>query len=404
VQVAPSEVAWAGESDSLILPGEEGLQEGDTIRILSKLVVLTKEVLRASTVDLAPEVYYSLPGGIPQEALDTAKFVTSNAATPFDQAIALQAYFQNNFEYDTDVQLGNSNDAMSAFLRDRRGFCQQFAGTFAVMARSLGLPARVAVGFTPGDLGADGLFHVYGRHAHAWPEIWFDGIGWVAFEPTPGRGNADTADYTDVQPGQDNSGGNGEGDPVDGPDGSTPGEGGAPVPPVSVPREGPGEGGTATTSIPTYRVPSRSSEFPVGTYTILAIVALLIGWIVAAPRLIARFGRRKIHNDTDRVVAAWHRSCNALMLAGAPPIGGETPLEYAVTAERSTGVDHRTIGELALRVTRAVYAEWPVTDSDAHRCERLSEEVSEMARDRLDWKLRMRLALDPRLMVRQLAG
>jgi len=272
------------------------------------------------------------------------------------------------------------------------------------MARSLGLPARVAVGFTPGDLGQDGLFHVFGRHAHAWPEIYFDGIGWVAFEPTPGRGNVDAADYTDVDPDQDNSGGDGDGEPFDGPDSSAPGLG-EPVPPVSVPREGPGDGGSSpTTTTPPLPRPDRSTNLPMGTYTVLFLVALLIAWIVAAPRLIARFGRRKVHNDTDRVVAAWHRSCNALMLAGAPPIAGETPLEYAVTAERSTGVDHRTIGELALRVTRAVYAEWPVTDSDAHRCERLSEEVTEMARDRLTWKLRLRLALDPRLMVRQLAS
>lgn len=56
------------------------------------------------------------------------------------------------------------------------------------MARSLGIPSRVAIGFTPGELADDGLFHVTGRQAHAWPEVFLAGAGWVSFEPTPGRG------------------------------------------------------------------------------------------------------------------------------------------------------------------------------------------------------------------------
>ena len=108
---------------------------------------------------------------------DTIAFV-DDGSTPFEKALALQNWFRS-FNYDLDVQYGNSYDAIEAFLRGRSGFCQQFAGTFGVMARYLGLPTRMAVGYTPGDLGSDGLFHVYGRHAHAWPEVWFDGIGWV---------------------------------------------------------------------------------------------------------------------------------------------------------------------------------------------------------------------------------
>ena len=50
------------------------------------------------------------------------------------------------------------------------------------------MASRVAVGFTPGDIDDAGVYHVRGKHAHAWPEVWFDGIGWVQFEPTPGRG------------------------------------------------------------------------------------------------------------------------------------------------------------------------------------------------------------------------
>ncbi len=72
-------------------------------------------------------------------------------------------------------------------MQTRRGYCEMFAGTYAAMARSIGLPSRVAVGFTPGDADPDDptLYTVRGEHAHAWPEVYFGGVGWVRFEPTP---------------------------------------------------------------------------------------------------------------------------------------------------------------------------------------------------------------------------
>ena len=73
------------------------------------------------------------------------------------------------------------------------------------MARSLGIPARVAVGYTPGLDQGDGSRQVLGKNAHAWPEIWFDGLGWVLFEPTPGRGEPGAESYTGVAPAQDES-------------------------------------------------------------------------------------------------------------------------------------------------------------------------------------------------------
>ena len=102
--------------------------------------------------------------------------------------VTLQDWFRTEFTYSTDIPDGHGNSAIESFLEDRVGYCEQFAGTFAAMARSLGIPARVAVGFTQGELQDDGSYLVLGRNAHAWPEVWFDGYGWVPFEPTPGRG------------------------------------------------------------------------------------------------------------------------------------------------------------------------------------------------------------------------
>ena len=117
--------------------------------------------------------------------------------------VALQDWFRTEFTYSTDVPDGHGNSAIESFLENRVGYCEQFAGTFAAMARSLGIPARVAVGFTQGEQQDDGTYVVLGRNAHAWPEVWFDGYGWVPFEPTPGRGMPGAEAYTGVPPQQD---------------------------------------------------------------------------------------------------------------------------------------------------------------------------------------------------------
>ncbi len=92
--------------------------------------------------------------------------------------------------YDTSVGSLDNGSAILEFLRTKRGFCVQFASAYAVMARSLGIPARVAVGFTPGAF-VDGRYHVTSHDAHAWPEIYLTGIGWThLFDPTPAQSGA----------------------------------------------------------------------------------------------------------------------------------------------------------------------------------------------------------------------
>ena len=119
----------------------------------------------------------------------------------YAQALGLQNWFRTRFRYSLDVRPGHSTNALADFLDpagSRSGYCEQFAGAYAALARSLGLPARVAVGFTPGeeDPDAPGTYVVTGRNAHAWPEVYFAGVGWVPFEPTPGRGAPGAEAYT----------------------------------------------------------------------------------------------------------------------------------------------------------------------------------------------------------------
>lgn len=129
----------------------------------------------------------ALPGtGHREDVAVLAAKVVGGRTTGYDKAVALQTYLRTGggFTYDEQVPPATSDDAVWDFLQDRRGYCVQFATTMVVMARSLGLPARLAVGFLPGS-ERDGTVSVTGRQAHAWTEIWFDRAGWVRFEPTP---------------------------------------------------------------------------------------------------------------------------------------------------------------------------------------------------------------------------
>jgi hypothetical protein len=121
------------------------------------------------------------------------------ADTEFEQVKAIQDYLRdsdNGFSYDTRaVPAPAGADPLQHFLDQRQGFCEQYASAMAALVRGLGLPARVAVGFTPGRRDDDGTYRVTTNEAHAWPEVWFGGAGWVRFEPTPRSDSTSVPSY-----------------------------------------------------------------------------------------------------------------------------------------------------------------------------------------------------------------
>ncbi|MFM8304338.1 MAG: transglutaminaseTgpA domain-containing protein, partial [Actinomycetota bacterium] len=132
--------------------------------------------------------FTALPASVPPQVRDLAASITAGAATPYDKARRLRDYFRGGaFTYDTTVDLTDAAEATLEFLRIKRGFCVQFASTYALMARAVGIPARVGVGFTPGTPDpVTGRYVVSNFDAHAWPEVWLPGVGWTnRFEPTP---------------------------------------------------------------------------------------------------------------------------------------------------------------------------------------------------------------------------
>ncbi|MDQ4054123.1 MAG: DUF3488 and transglutaminase-like domain-containing protein [Actinomycetota bacterium] len=145
--------------------------------------------------------FRDLPDDLPDIVEDLAYGVTADAATRFDKAVALQNWFRSEFRYNLNRgPEGSSVDDLEAFLTDgeggRVGYCEQFAASMAVMARVLGIPARMAIGFLRPDEIGDGVYEYSAHDLHAWPELYFDGYGWVMFEPTPGQRAQSVPSYT----------------------------------------------------------------------------------------------------------------------------------------------------------------------------------------------------------------
>lgn len=211
---SPEDVTWNADSASLAISRGEPEDEEDgttrnsdglTYKLESVLAIFDENALRAASTNLPTEIatrYLEIPASLTPRVINEAITITADATTRYDQALALQNHFR---EFDYSLSLSpRAGDPIEQFLNEEVGFCQQFSGTFALMARSLGIPTRVAVGFTWGDpiAGQENTYQVTGRHTHAWPEVWFEGFGWVAFEPTPGRGAPDAA-YTGIGEQQD---------------------------------------------------------------------------------------------------------------------------------------------------------------------------------------------------------
>jgi transglutaminase-like putative cysteine protease len=381
IAIDVGDAQWAAITQTLVTD-DGSLRRGDRFVITSAIPTDDVGVLQSSTVaNPADDDALQLPNDLPRVVVDLALEATADATTPYEQARLLQDWFRNNFEYDLTVQAGHSADALSSFLQYRRGYCEHFAATYAAMARALGLPTRVAVGFTPGELGADGRYHIYGRQAHAWVEVWFDAVGWVSFDPTPGRGSPDGANTTGAAPAQQV----GEGPDLTGgptrPINDTPtvprDPDAAPTPP-SV-----GSSGNAPTPTVVRNVPTSAGDGGWSGWPIVAGVATIAAaWYVVAPRL-AR--RRRSDDPARRVAAAWSQTLAALGRVGAPAVGGSTPVEYAAIAVRAVGADQRALQELADTVTDAVYSPRSLAAERVGRAERNARHVSEWADAQRTW-------------------
>lgn len=339
----------------------------------------------------------------PDSVTALAENITAGASSDYERARLLQDHFldPNNFEYDLNVAQRHDVNSIEDFLLVvQAGYCEQFASTFASMARSLGIPARVAVGFTWGEWDdARQEYVVRGEHAHAWPEVYFAGVGWVVFDPTPGRAPASDADITGQSAAQLY-----ENDDVN--------RGGAPPPDTVPPALGPDglfldqeapdnlfdelepfdPGGDLLGAEPETNNSGRFLRLLAAVAGVIAILG-----IVPALRFIVRKRRfaRVAGDPLGRSEYAWDEAAAALRLVGIEPDPTETPLEFAERTLRApTPVG--PVDELADSVTILRYAAPEDPAPHTRRAEQAATAVATICRDQVPWQRRLAEALDPR--------
>ncbi|HEY7063274.1 MAG TPA: transglutaminaseTgpA domain-containing protein [Chloroflexota bacterium] len=164
------------------------LRRGQQYTVVSSVSVATVSELKGAGTDYPAwmQRYLRLPRSVPQRVRDEARRVTAGADTAYDKALALESYLRQ-FRYSTRVkQPPPDRDWVDYMLFDsKEGYCDYYAAAMAVMLRAVGVPARVASGFAPGDKDPSGEFIVVKEsHAHSWTEAFFPNYGWINFEPS----------------------------------------------------------------------------------------------------------------------------------------------------------------------------------------------------------------------------
>lgn len=180
----------AQRSDGTVTTAAGALGRGATYTVTSRRQPAGEDRLRAADDGPVPERIrdrYAAPPVATDRVLEAASEATEGATTTYDRIRALEAWMGDRTEYALDAPLSPEGvDVVDHFLFDSQlGWCEQVASSLVVLARANGIPARLVTGFVPDDQDpVTGTYLVRARNAHAWTEVWFPDLGWVAFDPT----------------------------------------------------------------------------------------------------------------------------------------------------------------------------------------------------------------------------
>jgi transglutaminase-like putative cysteine protease len=339
--------------------------------------------------DLQP---YTETGTLDREVRERADTVVeaNNADTPFEKALAIQDYLRSKeFRYSLSVpSLSYGGNQLRRFLTEvREGYCEQFAIAMAMMARHVGVPSRVAVGFTSGEIVDNTFLQVTTHDAHAWPELWFPGAGWVPFEPTPrADGTVSVPPYT--------------------------------TPAGRVPAGAEDDGATATTrgststTNPAARplepaLPENSDplagagsdrgwlERPLVRAGLAGVLlVLLVPAVKWGRNLLAR--RRAGHRPRDAVAESYAELTSWARDAGIGRRAAETPAAYARRVHDEFAGDADPLVELTGLFERAEYAAAEPGSDQAAQARQLARHARTSLAGRLGWRRRLVATVSPR--------
>jgi hypothetical protein len=314
---------WFYDATTDQVVGERSTTHKLTYSLLVDFAYQNAKALRAAdgeaalnqAKDLTDPAYLAIPSAVNlPRLLSLTRDITATATTRYDRALAIQTYLRDpaRFTYDTSASTSGP-DVVSAFLDSGHGYCLQFATTMVMMLRSIGVPARLSEGFLPGKATGDGTFVVRGADAHAWPEVYFAGRGWVRFEPTPEVQTGPPPTWADPDPARAIQPG----------DATTAGD-------------LPAQPGAGTGVIP----PGTPAPVAAASHGLSPWSWALIGLLIAAAASGALLWRRRTggasHAAQHGAEAAWQRLNRRLRDSGWPP--SATPLEATSQVLRSLRV------------------------------------------------------------------
>lgn len=184
----PSGTMYRDEYDTLRIPFY--LEPGTVYTVVSHVPTHIGKILSVAQSDYPPEItshYLQLPGELPERVRALARVIVKGQTTPYGKVLAIVDWL-HQFPYSLDIPPPpQGRDAVDHFLFDlKKGYCEQFASAFAVLARSVGIPARLVTGYSTGAYNPFTLdYEVRESDAHAWDEVYFSHVGWVPFDASP---------------------------------------------------------------------------------------------------------------------------------------------------------------------------------------------------------------------------
>ncbi|QKJ18753.1 transglutaminaseTgpA domain-containing protein [Microbacterium hominis] len=344
---------WAAAPYNRTVLSQGGGTQGQTYEVMTQVPRPSLEQIRQSDAALSDPLNDStqLPGDLPPVIAELAATVTAEATTDYDRAIALQRWFRSNqFEYSLEAPVddgfdGSGAEAIAQFLDVREGYCIHFAAAFALMARTLEMPSRIVVGYLPGvatatTVDAQTVYSVSTSRSHAWPEVYFDGIGWIGFEPTNSLGTPTAFSSAQTGPG-------GQQDP-------------------NSPTAGPTTGPTSTATLSPEQLEeqqaqglgSGTDETTTAWPAIGAALAVLL--VLSLPALLRELRRRRQLEQTRQgdVMAAWTLVQDAAVDLGIPVPASDSPRAFGSRLVGEYGAPAEAVSLLVESVERASYAPW----------------------------------------------
>jgi transglutaminase-like putative cysteine protease len=340
-----------------------GESAGASYAIRADVVDAEQSVIQTLPVDAAADS--TLPPGMPSELITMANVATNQVGAPFEKALFLESYLRGNFDVNETAASGQSYGHLARALLLKSPTAarpaatrEQFAMAFAVLGRSIGLPTRIVVGFGPGVESSPGVFTVTGADAIVWPEVKFERVGWVRFNPAPAL--------------DDLAGKNGSGD----------------VGATFIVQEGVAAGQTPTTIVPlpppAPKPPTVTNEDSTNWLVVVALVASGVLLAVLAGVLsIIMLKRRKTNlrrssgAPTERVLGAWHDVLDRMVEIGIPQPSRRTVdelVEYDAAMAASLSGLYRPVNQALYSggesVEDAAAQAWKARDRFVRHCHR----------------------------------